>query len=198
MLENFQGDSWGSILPLCMSSLLPHDLCHGWRSSCRLPAHRHGGLWTIDASGGWRPRSGSGSGSGSCGPHKEKWGRAPWFFCNNTDPISEGATLMISVSPGPHLLIPSHGHQDLMHESGGDTNVAGAEVNILGPYFWVIAFSVFFLNKINLKARCDQPGLLFFLKLKLIEMLHQLCLLGINHPWLWCITIFNTLLGSIC
>ena len=28
MLEDFQGDSWGSILPLCMLSLLPHDLCH--------------------------------------------------------------------------------------------------------------------------------------------------------------------------
>ena len=29
MLEDFQEDSWGSILPLRMSSLLPHDLCHG-------------------------------------------------------------------------------------------------------------------------------------------------------------------------
>ena len=79
--------------------------------------------------------SGSGSGSGPCGPHRGKWGRAPWSFCNSTDPISEGSTLMISVSPGPHLLIPSHGHQDLTHESGGDTNIAGAEVNIPGPYF---------------------------------------------------------------
>ena len=33
MLENFQGDSWGSIPPLRMPSLLPHDLCHGWSSS---------------------------------------------------------------------------------------------------------------------------------------------------------------------
>jgi len=33
MLENFQGDSWGSILPLRMPSLLPHDLCYG-RNSC--------------------------------------------------------------------------------------------------------------------------------------------------------------------
>ena len=38
MFENFQGDSWGSILPLRMSSLLLNDLCHGWRSSRRLPA----------------------------------------------------------------------------------------------------------------------------------------------------------------
>ena len=37
MLENLQGNSWGSILPLCMPSLLPHDLCLGWSS---LPAHR--------------------------------------------------------------------------------------------------------------------------------------------------------------
>ena len=37
MLENFQGDSWGSIPPLCMPSLLPHDLCHGRSSSCWLP-----------------------------------------------------------------------------------------------------------------------------------------------------------------
>ena len=36
MLENFQGDSWGSILPLRMSSLLPHDLCHV-RSASRWP-----------------------------------------------------------------------------------------------------------------------------------------------------------------
>ena len=33
MLEDFQGDSWGSILPLRMSSLLPHDLCHGRSTS---------------------------------------------------------------------------------------------------------------------------------------------------------------------
>ena len=33
MLENFQGDSWGSIPPLRMPSLLPHDLCHGRSSS---------------------------------------------------------------------------------------------------------------------------------------------------------------------
>ena len=33
MLENFQGDSWGSIPPLRMPSLLPHDLCHGWSAS---------------------------------------------------------------------------------------------------------------------------------------------------------------------
>ena len=39
MLENFQVDSWGSIPPLCMPSLLPHDLCHGW-SSCS----RQGGI----------------------------------------------------------------------------------------------------------------------------------------------------------
>ena len=38
MLKNIQGDSWGSIPPLRISSLLPHDLCHGWRSSLRLPA----------------------------------------------------------------------------------------------------------------------------------------------------------------
>ena len=33
MLENFQEDSWGSIPPLRMPSLLPHDLCHGQSSS---------------------------------------------------------------------------------------------------------------------------------------------------------------------
>ena len=38
MLKNFQGDSWGLIPPLCMPSLLPHDLCHGWSSSRWLPA----------------------------------------------------------------------------------------------------------------------------------------------------------------
>ena len=36
MLEDFQGDSWGSIPPLRMSSLLPHDLCHG-QSASRCP-----------------------------------------------------------------------------------------------------------------------------------------------------------------
>ena len=38
MLKNFQGDSWGSILPLRMPSLLPYDLCHGRSSSRWLPA----------------------------------------------------------------------------------------------------------------------------------------------------------------
>ena len=37
MLENFQGDFWGSILPLRMPSLLPHDLCHEWSSSLQAP-----------------------------------------------------------------------------------------------------------------------------------------------------------------
>ena len=37
MLENFQGDSCGSIPPLRMPSLLPHDLCHGRSSSRWLP-----------------------------------------------------------------------------------------------------------------------------------------------------------------
>ena len=36
MLEDFQGDSWGSIPPLHMSSLLPHDLCYR-RSASRWP-----------------------------------------------------------------------------------------------------------------------------------------------------------------
>ena len=43
MLENFQGDSWGSIPPLCMPSLLPHDLCHGRSSSRWFLASK---LWT--------------------------------------------------------------------------------------------------------------------------------------------------------
>ena len=38
MLENFQGDSWGSIPPLRVRSLLPHDLCHGRSTSRWLPA----------------------------------------------------------------------------------------------------------------------------------------------------------------
>ena len=41
MLENFQGESWGSIPPLCMPSLLLHDLCHGRSSSRWLPAVAH-------------------------------------------------------------------------------------------------------------------------------------------------------------
>ena len=32
-----QGVSWGLITPLRMPSSLPHDLCHGWSSSCWLP-----------------------------------------------------------------------------------------------------------------------------------------------------------------
>ena len=44
MLEDFQGDSWGSIPPLRMSSLLPHDLCHGWSASCWPPTLCSGGL----------------------------------------------------------------------------------------------------------------------------------------------------------
>ena len=38
MLENFQGNSWGSIPPLRMPSLLPRDICHGRSSSRWLPA----------------------------------------------------------------------------------------------------------------------------------------------------------------
>ena len=38
MLKNIRGDSWGLIPPLRMLSLLPHDLCHEWNVSRRLPA----------------------------------------------------------------------------------------------------------------------------------------------------------------
>ena len=41
MLEDFQGDSWGSIPPLRMSSLLPHDLCHGRSASLWPPTCQH-------------------------------------------------------------------------------------------------------------------------------------------------------------
>ena len=41
MLENIRGDSRGSIPPLRMPSLLPHDLCHEWNVSRRLPAVLH-------------------------------------------------------------------------------------------------------------------------------------------------------------
>ena len=40
MLENIRGDSRGSILPLRMPSLLPHDLCHEWNVSRWLPARK--------------------------------------------------------------------------------------------------------------------------------------------------------------
>ena len=38
MLENIWGHSGGSIPPLRMPSLLPHDLCHEWNVSLQLPA----------------------------------------------------------------------------------------------------------------------------------------------------------------
>ena len=38
MLENIREHSWGSIPPLRMPSLLPHDLCHEWNVSRRLQA----------------------------------------------------------------------------------------------------------------------------------------------------------------
>ena len=49
MLEDFQGDSWGSIPPLRMSSLLPHDLCHGrsaslWPPTVNLLSQEHSWL----------------------------------------------------------------------------------------------------------------------------------------------------------
>ena len=41
MLENIRGHSRGSIPPLRMPSPLPHDLCHEWNVSRRLPAPPH-------------------------------------------------------------------------------------------------------------------------------------------------------------
>ena len=41
MLENIRGHSRGSIPPLRMPSPLPHDLCHEWNVSRRLPAQHH-------------------------------------------------------------------------------------------------------------------------------------------------------------
>ena len=41
MLENIRGHSRGSIPPLRMPSPLPHDLCHEWNVSRRLPAIEH-------------------------------------------------------------------------------------------------------------------------------------------------------------
>ena len=48
MRENFQGDSWGSIPPLRMPSLLSHDLCHRQSSSRWLPAVQHHNSDDID------------------------------------------------------------------------------------------------------------------------------------------------------
>ena len=47
MLEDFQGDSWGSTPPLRMSSLLPHDLCHGQSTSSWPPTVSTNNLWHI-------------------------------------------------------------------------------------------------------------------------------------------------------
>ena len=55
MLENIRGDSRGSIPPLRMPSLLPHDLCHEWNVSRQLPAtsgSRHRGKGEV-----WRDSS---------------------------------------------------------------------------------------------------------------------------------------------
>ena len=41
MLENIRGHSRGSIPPLRMPSPLPHDLCHEWNVSRRLPAEMY-------------------------------------------------------------------------------------------------------------------------------------------------------------
>ena len=46
MLKNFQGDSWGSIPPLHMPSLLPHDLCHRRSSSHWFPASADNRLYS--------------------------------------------------------------------------------------------------------------------------------------------------------
>ena len=48
MLENIWGHSRSSIPPLRMPSPLPHDLCHEWNVSRRLPAVYMWGDWKID------------------------------------------------------------------------------------------------------------------------------------------------------
>ena len=53
MLKNIQGDSWGSIPPLHMPSLLPHDLCHGWSSSRWLLAQAYAERMSKRYSAGW-------------------------------------------------------------------------------------------------------------------------------------------------
>ena len=45
MLENIRGHSRGSIPPLRMPSLLPHDLCHEWNVSRWLPAPKPLTVW---------------------------------------------------------------------------------------------------------------------------------------------------------
>ena len=47
MLENIRGHSRGSIPPLRMPSLLPHDLCHEWNVSRRLPAQHQQSLCSV-------------------------------------------------------------------------------------------------------------------------------------------------------
>ena len=55
MLEDFQGDSWGLIPPLRMSSLLPHDLCHGQSASRWPPTYMYRcESWTIKKAKCWR------------------------------------------------------------------------------------------------------------------------------------------------
>ena len=59
MFGDFQGDSWGSIPPLRMSSLLPHDLCHGQSTSLWPPTSYlgHRGLSEKETSCMWWPGS---------------------------------------------------------------------------------------------------------------------------------------------
>ena len=85
MLENFQGNSWGSIPPLRMSSLLPHDFCHGRSSSRWLPAMGFSLWWLLLL---W--------GTGSrCPPAQELWCMGfvvPWHVgssqTRNQTPVS--------------------------------------------------------------------------------------------------------------
>ena len=76
MFEDFQGGSWGLIPPLRMSSLLPHDLCHGRSSLPHLAFNlsQHGGkYWSFSFS-----ISPSGS---PCGPRdSQESSSAPQFI----------------------------------------------------------------------------------------------------------------------
>ena len=53
MLENIRGHSRGSIPPLRMPSPLPHDLCHEWNVSRRLPARPQGRIAYLSPVNAW-------------------------------------------------------------------------------------------------------------------------------------------------
>ena len=181
MLEDFQGDSWGLIPPLRMSSLLPHDLCHGRNASRQPPTVNQPmsmGHSSVEEKANWW-RWGSLADSGWRGALMLDSYRGEGWGCREETDLKERA---MSVFNGPW--------EQLHHLDSVDLYEAGFETQVWAHVVWFWS-SVCFLrrcfpltqlkstrNFLNIYHHSNWPYITWFF----LQLSHSSSLVNMHFP----------------